>query len=47
MEIDTTDFHIPTPLRRRDVRKKNHGRAVRPYRWVVVGLKPPPNLINA
>jgi hypothetical protein len=26
MEINTADFHIPPPLRRRDVRNMNHDR---------------------
>jgi len=39
--------HIPTPRTAAGCPQKNHGRCFRPYRWVVVGPKAPPFLINA
>ena len=47
VEIDTTDSHIPPPLRRRDVRNMNHDRYVGRIDgwWQVENL--PLKLINA
>jgi hypothetical protein len=47
MEIDTADFHIPSPLRRRDVRNGNHDRYFDRIDgwWQAKCL--PPKLINA